>query len=242
MCTLEKRGNVYILTITGNDEHRLNPTRIDSIRAALARIRSETANAPAALVTTAQGKFFSNGYDLGWAQNDPDRFILMSTKLRSLVRDLISLPMPTIAAVSGHASAGGFVLALAHDYVLMRKNRGFLYMSEMDIKLVIPAWFTAILKCKIGSAAARRDVVMRAARVTAAAAVEKGIIDSAHDSAEETVKAAVKLGEEFVERRWDGHVYSQNRLCLFADVLPALDCDETVGDVKAANLVKPSRL
>ncbi|KAF5770866.1 putative enoyl-CoA hydratase/isomerase, ClpP/crotonase-like domain superfamily [Helianthus annuus] len=241
MCTLEKRGNIYILTLTGDDEHRLNPTLLDSITAALHRIRSETTTTPSALITTAHGKYFSNGYDLAWAQSDPTRHILMSSKLRSLVRDLISLPMPTIAAVTGHASAGGFILAQAHDYVLMRKDRGFIYMSELDIKLVVPDWFVKLLKNKIGSPAALRDVVLRAEKVTAEVAVEKGIIYSAHDSSEETVAAAVKVAEELVKRKWDGEVYGRNRRVLYGDVLPALECDETVEDVKHAN-IGPSRL
>ncbi|KAJ9539997.1 hypothetical protein OSB04_026503 [Centaurea solstitialis] len=244
MCTLEKRNNIYILTLTGDDDHRLNPTLLDSLTAALHRIRSETTTTttPTALITTAQGKFFSNGYDLAWSQSDPDRHILMSSKLRLLVRDLLTLPMPTIAAVSGHASAGGFILAQAHDYVLMRKDRGFLYMSEMDIKLVVPDWFVKLLKSRIGSPAALRDVVLRADKVTAEDAVAKGIIYSAHDSAEETVRAAVRLGEELVKRGWDGHVYGRNRKVLLAEVFPALDFDETVGDVAAANIGSSSRL
>ncbi|KAM0023387.1 putative enoyl-CoA hydratase/isomerase, ClpP/crotonase-like domain superfamily [Helianthus debilis subsp. tardiflorus] len=241
MCTLAKRGNIYILTLTGDDEHRLNPTLLDSITAALHRIRSETTTTPSALITTAHGKYFSNGYDLAWSQSDPNRHILMSSKLRSLVRDLISLPMPTIAAVTGHASAAGFILAQAHDYVLMRKDRGFIYMSELDIKLVVPDWFLKLLKNKIGSPAALRDVVLRAEKVTAEVAVAKGIIYSAHDSAEETVAAAVRVAEELVKRKWDGEVYGRNRRVLYGDVLPALECDETVEDVKRAN-IGPSRL
>ncbi|CAI9273536.1 unnamed protein product [Lactuca saligna] len=236
MCTLEKRGNIYILTLTGDDDHRLNPTLLDSISGAVHRVRSETTT-PSALITTAHGKYFSNGYDLAWSQSDPDRHILMSTKLRLLVRDLISLPMPTIAAVSGHAAAGGFILAQAHDYVLMRKDRGFLYMSEMDIKLVVPDWFVKLLKNKIGSPAAIRDVLLRADKVTAEVAVAKGIIHSAHDSAEETVKAAVRLAEELVMRKWDGHVYGCNRKVVFADVLAAMNFDETVEDVAGANIL-----
>uniref|UniRef100_A0A5B7AJY3 Delta(3)-Delta(2)-enoyl-CoA isomerase n=1 Tax=Davidia involucrata TaxID=16924 RepID=A0A5B7AJY3_DAVIN len=242
MCTLEKRGSLFILTLMGNDEHRLNPTLIDAIKAALHQIRSDfsTTTTPSALITTAHGKFFSNGYDLAWAKtSDPaspttDRLLLMSSKFRSLINDFISLPMPTIAAVSGHASAAGFILALCHDYVLMRKDRGFLYMSELDIGFKIPAWFMALVRCKIGSPMSRRDVVLRAAKLTAVAAAEKGIIDSAHDSAEETVKAAVRLGEELVGRKWDGHVYAQHRRVLFADVLGAIEFDETVEDVSYA--------
>ncbi|KAG6401815.1 hypothetical protein SASPL_138682 [Salvia splendens] len=73
-----------------------------------------------ALITTAQGKFFSNGYDQAWALSEPARPKIISKKLRLLVED--SLPMPTIAAVNGHASATGFILALSHDYLLMRRQ------------------------------------------------------------------------------------------------------------------------
>ncbi|KAJ6317628.1 hypothetical protein OIU76_013218 [Salix suchowensis] len=86
MCTLEKRGNVYILTLTGNDEHRLNPTLLDSIRSALRRLRSEPTSPSSVLITTAHGKFFSNGYDLSWARSTTSqsitssRYMMMSSK------------------------------------------------------------------------------------------------------------------------------------------------------------------
>ncbi|GJY47644.1 enoyl-CoA delta isomerase 1, peroxisomal [Tanacetum coccineum] len=225
MCTLEKRGSIYILTLTGNDEHRLNPKLLDSITAAIHSIRSQT-TAPSALITTAHGKFFSNGYDLAWPQSgDLKRYNLLNSKLQVLVRDLICLPMPTIAAVTGHVSAAAFGLVQAHDYVMMRKDRGFLYMSEMDIKIVAPDCFVRLLKNKIGYPALR-DVMMRGDKVTADVAVAKGVIYSAHDSAEETVEAAVRLGEELVMRNWDGHVYARNRKKLLADVLASIDPEE----------------
>ncbi|KAL0423878.1 UNVERIFIED_CONTAM: Enoyl-CoA delta isomerase 1, peroxisomal [Sesamum radiatum] len=239
MCTLEKRGDLFVLTITGDDEHRLNPTLIDSIRAALNRAKSESESmGSTALITTAEGKFFSNGYDLSWALSDPDpvraqaleRPKVMSKKLRLLVADLISLPMPTIAAVTGHASAAGFILALSHDYLLMRKDRGFLYVSELDIKHKIPHWFMSIMKSKIASPKVWRDVVLEAAKIPAATGVEWGIVDSAHENAEETVEAAVRQGMDLVRRKWDGKVYADNRKTVLAEVLAVLGSDETVGD------------
>nr|GMD59024.1 enoyl-CoA delta isomerase 1, peroxisomal-like [Ipomoea batatas] len=152
MCTLEKRGNVFILTLTGDDEHRLNPTLIDSIRAAIRRAREEAVG-PSVLITTSHGKFFSNGYDLAWASSDTSR--------------------------------------LDHDYLLMRNDRGFLYMSELDKGMEIPAWFVALLKTKAASPTAWREVVLKAAKLTASMGMEVGVVDSAHDSPEETVKAAV---------------------------------------------------
>lgn len=219
MCTLEKRGDIYILTLTGSDEHRLNPTLIDSIRSALRRVRAEPASPSSALVTIAEGRFFSNGFDLAWAQSSQPRRELMSAKLQLLVKELISLPMPTIASVTGHASAAGMILALSHDYVLMRKERGFLYMSELDIGLVLPDWFMVLLKCKIGDARVRSEVVLTAAKLTAEMAAVRGIVHSAHDGAEETVEAAIRLGQELVKRGWDGNVYGKNRMVVLKEVL-----------------------
>ncbi|WCJ19566.1 delta(3) delta(2)-enoyl CoA isomerase 1 [Euphorbia peplus] len=236
MCSLQKRGNVHILTLTGAGEHRLNADLYKSLRSALRHLRSQPTSPSSVLITTADGKFFSNGYDLAWAHSatspslTQSRFKYLSSELRSLISDLISLPMPTIAAVTGHASAGGFILALAHDYLIMRKDRGFLYMSELDIGLVIPAWFMAFLKCKIGDAGARREVVLRAAKMTAEVAVEKGIVWSAHDGVEATVAAAVELGEELVRRRWDGVAYAKNRMVVLGEVVEKIGFDETVED------------
>ncbi|KAK1570393.1 hypothetical protein Q3G72_001240 [Acer saccharum] len=236
MCTLEKRGNLYILTLVGPGEHRINSTLIDAIRSALRRVTvdlnsSSSSSSSSALITTNEGKFFSNGLDLAWARSlqsyprpDPNRL----SSFGSLVLDFISLPMPTIAAVTGHASAAGLLLALCHDYVLMRRDRGFLYMSELDIGLTIPAWPAALIRCKVGEPAARRELLLRAAKMKGVEAVERGIVYSAHDGVEETVKAAVELAEELVKRKWDGHVYAQNRMVVLKEVLDNLVSHETV--------------
>eukprot|EP00262_Sarcandra_glabra_P020822 TRINITY_DN845_c1_g1_i3.p1 TRINITY_DN845_c1_g1~~TRINITY_DN845_c1_g1_i3.p1 ORF type:complete len:235 (-),score=-1.67 TRINITY_DN845_c1_g1_i3:519-1223(-) len=221
MCTLEKHGRIFLLTLTGADQHRLNPTLIDSIRAALSRVRAEQTPG-SALVTTAEGNFFSNGFDLNWAKSEgptsyPDRRRQVLSGFEKIVADMISLPIPTVAAVSGHAAAAGFMFVLSHDYVLMRKDRGFLYMSEMDIGLVIPDTVMALIRSKIVGPRDLRHVVMRAAKITAVEAVERGIIDSAHDSVGETVVAAMRLGEELAGKGWDGELYAAIRKAAYPE-------------------------
>uniref|UniRef100_A0A1J3JBG0 Delta(3)-Delta(2)-enoyl-CoA isomerase n=1 Tax=Noccaea caerulescens TaxID=107243 RepID=A0A1J3JBG0_NOCCA len=227
MCSLEKRGRLFLLKLTGDGEHRLNPTLLDAISSAVNQIRSDPSSSQSVLITTADGKFFSNGYDLALAERDPSLRFHMDSKLRSLVADLISLPMPTIAAVTGHASAAGFILAMSHDYILMRRDRGFLYMSELDINLPVPAWFMALIRMKISSPAARRDVMLTAAKVTADRGLEMGIVDSAHGSAAETIEAAVKLGDEIVRQGFDGHVYGRIRETLLREVLHTIGSNES---------------
>ncbi|PKA56847.1 3,2-trans-enoyl-CoA isomerase, mitochondrial [Apostasia shenzhenica] len=220
MCSLEKRGHVFILTLTGDGEHRLSPEVIAAVRSALARAKSESSVGGGrgfALVTTAEGRFFSNGFDLAWARagGSPSearvRLGSMVSLFIPLVSDLLSLPMPTIAAVTGHAAAAGFMLAITHDYVEMREDRGVLYMSELDIGMPFPPYFLAILRSKIANPKVLREIVLQGKKIGASEAARKGIIDRAHGSAAETVEAAVRRAEELAARNWNGEVYASIR-------------------------------
>nr|DAD26989.1 TPA_asm: hypothetical protein HUJ06_028457 [Nelumbo nucifera] len=68
MCTLEKCGNIFLLTLVGDDEHRLNPNLIGEIQSSLSQVRAQAKHG-LVIVTTEQGKFFSNGFDLAWAES-----------------------------------------------------------------------------------------------------------------------------------------------------------------------------
>ncbi|MQM15899.1 hypothetical protein Taro_048851 [Colocasia esculenta] len=241
MCSLEKRGRVYVLTLTGDGEHRFSPVVIDALRSTLARVRSEATADPlggAALVTAGEGKFFSNGFDLAWANEagSPDaaraRLLQMVTAFAPVVADMLSLPMPTIAAVTGHAAAAGMMLALSHDHVLMKGDRAVLYMSELDIGLNFPDYFMALMRSKIGDPRALRDVALRAAKIKAAEAVKMGIIDGAYPTASETMEAALQLGEKLAGRKWDGQVYASIRKGAFPELCKAVGVEEEEDEEK----------
>ncbi|BAF18034.1 enoyl-CoA delta isomerase 3 [Oryza sativa Japonica Group] len=219
MCTLEQRGRVFVLTLTGDGEHRLGHSLIGSIRAAVSSVAAAAAAAGpgAALVTVAEGRFFSNGLDIGPGGIPPSRVGELVVALRPLAADLLALPMPTVAAVTGHASAGGFLLTLCHDYRLMRADRGVLYMSEIDIGLPLPPYFVAILRAKITAAHALRDVTLRGRKLKAAEAKEMGIVDVVCPTAAETAAEAVKLAEQLAARKWNGNVYSSIRISMFPE-------------------------
>lgn len=229
MCTLEKRGNIFFLTLTGTDQHRLNPNLIASIRSSLSEVKSQPTRGTV-LITVANGKFFSNGFDLAWAQSSsggsPSEAVNllrhMVTLFKDLVADLISLPMPTIAAVTGHAAAAGLMLAMSHDYVMMKRDRAVLYMSEVDIGMTLPEYFTALVRSKVSKPEVRRDVLLRGVKVKADDAYVKGLIDSAHDSAEQVVEAAVRMGDELAKRKWDGEVYGEIRKSLYPELINVL--------------------
>uniref|UniRef100_A0A6M2FAP3 Delta(3)-Delta(2)-enoyl-CoA isomerase n=1 Tax=Populus davidiana TaxID=266767 RepID=A0A6M2FAP3_9ROSI len=234
MCTLEKTAsNIFVLTLTGDNEHRLNPTLIGSILSALREAKVQ-ATSGSVLITTSRGKFFSNGLDLAWAHaagSKPkaiERLTHMVKLFKPVVAELISLPMPTIAAVNGHAAAGGMILALSHDYVYMKRDRGVLYMSEVDIGLTLPDYVNALLRAKIGSPSARRDVLLRGAKVRGDEAVRMGIVEGAHDNEERLSGATMRHGIQLSSRMWNGEVYKEIRKSLYPELCVVLG----LGDAK----------
>ncbi|XWS39156.1 hypothetical protein CRYUN_Cryun18bG0026000 [Craigia yunnanensis] len=223
MCTLEKHGNLFILTLTGDDQHRLNPNLISSILSALSEVKVQSTRG-SALITLAQGKFFSNGFDLDWAQSSgskqgtEERLNYMVESLKPVVAALLNLPMPTISAVTGHAAAAGFVLALSHDYVIMRRDRGVLYMPEVDIDLTLPDFFAALFREKIGAASARRDLLLRGLKMKGDEAEKRGIVEAAYDNEAKVREASVRMGEDLAKRKWEGEVYAEIRKGLYPEL------------------------
>ncbi|XP_075633569.1 enoyl-CoA delta isomerase 3-like [Castanea sativa] len=114
MCTLEKRGSLFILTLISDDhEHRLSPHLIDFVLSALSQVNTQSITSGSALITVAYGKFFCNSVNVPWGQPSTHlRLHKMVESFRSIIVALLFLPIQTIAAVSGHAAAGGLVLAL----------------------------------------------------------------------------------------------------------------------------------
>ncbi|KAF3495330.1 hypothetical protein DY000_02053739 [Brassica cretica] len=234
MCTLEKRGNLFLLTLTGDNEHRFNPDAIATILSLLGQAKSQGKRG-SVLITTGHGKFFSNGFDLAWAQASgsltgaAERLHQMVESFKPVVAALLDLPMPTIAALNGHAAAAGLMLALSHDYVFMRKDRGVLYMSEVDIGLSMPDYFAAMVRSKIGTSAARREVLLSGKKIRGEEAVALGIVDSAaHDSAEGVVEATVSLAEKLAAKKWNGDVYASIRKSLYPELCEILGLKATI--------------
>ena len=173
---LAREGHVFVLRI-GDGENRFNRQFVDDLCKALDEV--EASEGPAALVTTATGKFYSNGLDLEW-MGGPGRERLGSflADVMSLLGRVLALPLPTVAALNGHTFAMGALLAVAHDWRVMRRDRGYFCLPEIDLRLPFQPGMTAVLQAKLGPAALR-DTVLTGARLGAEAAQHLGIVDDA---------------------------------------------------------------
>lgn len=183
--TLERIGDVVVLDM-GEGEKRFNPSTIAGMNATLDEVDALIADGgPIAMVTTGSDKFFSNGIDLEWmfgpeAQEAPETIPDFLASMMRLWARVLCLPIPTVAAVNGHAFAGGAMFVLAHDHVLMRSDRGFWCVNEVLLKLPLAPGMQAILEAKLPKPTLRK-AILTAHRFDGSAAVDAGIADEAHE-------------------------------------------------------------
>src|SRR5690606_28861366 len=116
-----------------------------------------------ALVITASGKAFSQGYDLdhlaGLATaSDGAGGAFVQRSIDVLARVLIA-PVPTAAAVNGHAFGYGALLALACDLRVQRADRGWLCLPEVDLGLRFQPLQLELARAKLAAAAAEESML-----------------------------------------------------------------------------------
>ena len=142
--SLEYRDTIAVLTL-GEDENRFSPGWMDAFDEQLDEARA-TAEA---LVTTGIGKFYSNGLDLDWLGANGDRLPWYVGRVQEIFNRILTFPLPTVAAVNGHAFGAGSMLAIAHDYRVMRDDRGYFCFPEVDIRIPFTPGMAALIQSKV---------------------------------------------------------------------------------------------
>jgi enoyl-CoA hydratase/carnithine racemase len=175
MPNLERDGDVFVLDL-GDDENRFHPDWIASVSAHLAEVAA--AESPRALLTIARGKIWSNGLDLDWLGQNPDELDGYIESVHALFAQVLAFPAPTVAAIQGHVFAAGAMLALAHDWRVMRADRGYFCLPEADIRIPFTPAMTALVQAKLTPAAAT-DTMVGAKRFGGTEAAAAGIVTAA---------------------------------------------------------------
>jgi enoyl-CoA hydratase/carnithine racemase len=171
--TLDQQGHVFILRMQDN-ENRFNFDSVARIHDALDKV--EAAPDPIALVTVGEGKFYSNGLDLDWMMKvEPEQALENVARVQGLVGRVLALPCVTVAALNGHTFAAGAMLALSHDYRIMRSDRGFFCLPEVDIGMSFPPPMQSLITARLSKATAHEAMIL-GKRYTSAEALAASIV------------------------------------------------------------------
>jgi enoyl-CoA hydratase/carnithine racemase len=156
-----------------NGENRFNRHSIDEWHSTLDEI--EKHDGPLALVTTGSGKFYSNGLDLDWMLGEGASDTKLLDDVHRLLVRILEFPAITVAAVNGHAYAAGAMLATAHDFVVMREDRGYWCLPEVDLGLPLTATMFHVVAAHLPRSTLR-DSLLTGRRFTGPEALSAGIV------------------------------------------------------------------
>jgi len=171
--TLQHQEPLYVLDL-GDDENRFSPEWLKTVHSLLDTVEADPN--PAALVTTGTGKFYSNGLDLDWLMSHGDQAEQYVGEVHGLFSRILTFGVPTVAALNGHAFGAGAMLAMAHDYRVMRADRGYFCFPEADINIPFTPGMAALIQSKITPAAAIASMTT-GRRFGGTAALEIGLVD-----------------------------------------------------------------
>ena len=175
MPELNRDGEVFVLHL-GADENCFDPDWISAVSALVEQVGA----APGArsLVTAASGRFWSNGLDLDWLGSHPERAAEFVDSVHGLLAQMLTLPVPTGAACQGHVFAAGAMLALAHDFRVMRVDRGYFCLPEIDIAIPFTAGMGALIQARLAPQVAH-EAMTTGRRYGGEQALQVGIVDEA---------------------------------------------------------------
>ena len=144
-----KKEDVAILTMT-HGENRQNLEFSRAFNTLLDEIIAD-ASVKALIITSGDPKNFSQGIDVEWIMNKlqtndrkpVDDFI---AGMNDVFKKLLTMPIPTIAAINGHAFGNGSILSCACDFRFMRADKGFFCFPEVNLGIPFRNGMNAFLK------------------------------------------------------------------------------------------------
>jgi enoyl-CoA hydratase len=213
------------VTIVRLDNPPVNAATLELLDDAIATM--PTLDGP--VVITGAGKCFSAGVDLPAIVDGgveyTDRFM---TSLSAAFRAVFDYPAPVVAAVNGHAIAGGCVLAMCADVRLMSK--GMIGLTEVAVGVPFPVAALEICRHAMGPAVTR--AALQADNISAESALARGWIDEVVPD-EELMDRATTLAREL--GRHSPAAYAATKQQLHGPVVAAIDAGaETDAQVRAS--------
>ncbi|MEJ2587726.1 MAG: enoyl-CoA hydratase/isomerase family protein [Deltaproteobacteria bacterium] len=226
MAIIEHQLKNGVALLTMNDgENRFNLTFLDAFLEALDHIEQET-DAAALVVTASHQKIFSNGIDLDWLlpimkQNDTKAVIRFFYTMNRLFKRLLLYPMVTVAAISGHAFAGGAIMSCAFDFRFMRSDRGFFCFPEVDLGIPFLPGMIALIR-KAVPEYKMQELHLTGRRMTAEECQAHHMITRACHL-DDLLKEALAFATEQKKRR---PIVTEMKRRMYTDVIHAFDVED----------------
>lgn len=171
----EDHGGITTLRLDHGRAHALDIELAEAMNGTLSDLAR--ADGPRAIVLTGTGTIFSAGVDLFRLIADGpayiDRFLPVLVRM---FRTLFAFPRPVVAAINGHAIAGGCVMACAADYRVVARGTGTIGVPELRVGLPFPLVAMEIMRYAV-TTGRLQDLVYRGKTFSVDEACREGLVD-----------------------------------------------------------------
>jgi enoyl-CoA hydratase len=188
MIEISERDRVGLLRMC---DGKANAMSLDFCELLTERFKQLQASPVHAIVITGSARIFSAGVDLLRLLDGGAPYIReFLPKLTAMLTLVFSCPKPVLAAINGHAVAGGCVLACAADRRLMGREAGRIGVTELLVGVPFPSAALEIMRCAT-LPQHFADVIFSGSTFTPAQAVERGLV---HETVEDDTLLNDALG------------------------------------------------
>ena len=206
-CSLSTEGAVTVLRVDRPPANALDPELLGELGDLL---DSVAADPPAALVLAGRERFFSAGADLkAVAGLDAAGHRTMVQGINRMVLGVYGLPCPVVAAVTGHAIAGGFVLAMCADH-RVASPEGKYGLTEIKVGVPYPVAAMGVLVAEL-DARTVRALTLSSRLVDSAWCERRGIFDEVVEP-DAVIGRAVELAAELATQPAAAYAYTKRQL------------------------------
>jgi 3,2-trans-enoyl-CoA isomerase len=174
---IERDGPVAIVRLSRGVTNPINGELVGELAAAIRQAKEET-DIRSLVLASANDKFFSIGWDIpqliGLSKSD---FADFFRRYNRMCLDLYTLSKPTVAAITGHAIAGGCILALCCDYRHVADGKKLIGLNEIKLGAPLPYVVDCVLPALVGGRHAR-EIMESGDFYAPDAALRMGLVDA----------------------------------------------------------------
>lgn len=196
MIRTEHRDKVFLIKLSKGVTNALDLPLVNELTTTLQTVKNNP-DVHALVLGSSSDKFFSIGFDI------PQLFELSQQDFQHFYQafnrvciELFTLPKPTVAAITGHAVAGGCILTLCCDYRFIADGRKLMGLNEIKLGVPVPYPGDCILRHLVGVRHAR-DIMDTGDFYQPEALLDMGVVDQVLPQEQvqpESIEKAALLG------------------------------------------------
>lgn len=188
LITTETRKNIAVVRLSHKTSNALSQALVEELANEIEVLKGDE-SLKAIVLTSANEKFFSIGFDVpSLLPLTKEDFTTFYRSFNQLSINLYTLPIPTVAAINGHAIAGGCILALCCDIRVIAEGRKLIGLNEVKLGVPVPYVADRILISLVGARHAR-EVMELGEFYPPEDALRIGLVDAIHPQDEVLEKA-----------------------------------------------------